>query len=102
MKEATLKKKAKIILGEMGYQFWFPAKVMYSQTDIFGIWDLIAWKESNFLLIQLTTMPNRSARVKKIMKYMRENHLSLPSPYVKGEVWAWNDKIRSFRVVSIP
>ena len=101
MKEATLKKKAREILEKRGYQIWFPVQVMYTQKDIFGVWDFIAWKGNNFLLVQLTTMPNRSTRVKKITKYMKENNLSLPSSYVKGQGWGWDNKLRFFKIVDI-
>jgi len=101
MKEETLKKKANIILKTNGWEVWFPPNVKWKkQKDIFGIWDGIAWREDQLLFFQLTTMKNKAARGKKIIDYMNKYYLDLPRS-VKGQIWAWDKKIKFFRIFNI-
>ena len=65
-KENLIRKKAIQILEERGWICWYPSKVRYQQTDVFGIIDILALRKREKKNIQLTTLPNVSAKRKKI------------------------------------
>ena len=65
-KEAEIRKKAIKILTDENWICWHPSKVKYQQNDIFGIVDLLALRGKKIKNIQLTTLPNVSAKRKKI------------------------------------
>ena len=96
MKEALLRKKATHLLQSQGWVVWFPKKVKFQETDIFGIWDLFCIRGSKIKLIQLTTLPNLSARRKKIQNFLISNEVNIPS-----EIWAYDKKKRKFKMVKI-
>ncbi len=103
-KEAVIRKKAIEILEKERWVVWWPAKVKFQQTDIFGIFDLICWKKSigNFKLIQLTTVSNLSARRKKISTFFKENKIGLKrAEGVETEIWAWGSSQKSFKVETV-
>jgi len=91
-KEAVIRKKAIKILADGNWICWYPAKVKYKQNDIFGIIDLLALKGRRQKNIQLTTLPNVSARRKKIINFLRTFKVELPV-----EIWAWDQKKKNFR-----
>jgi len=91
-KEALIRKKAIQILGEEGWVTWYPPKVRYKQTDVFGIIDVLALKGKRKKNIQLTTLPNISTKRKKIINFLEEFKVELPV-----EIWAWDRKKRKFR-----
>jgi len=96
MKEAYLRKKAIQLLQKQGWIVWFPKKVKFQETDIFGCYDLICARGSEIRLIQITTTPNLSARRRKIKNFLDVNQLKLPS-----EVWAYSKKIKCFKIEKI-
>lgn len=90
--EENIKKLAKEHLKKQGYQVWYPVRSRWGkERDIFGIFDGIAWKEDQFIFFQLTTMPNKSARYRKIKNYMNKHNLFFNSAYVKGMIIAFDD-----------
>ena len=91
-KEAEIRKKAIQILGEEGWVTWYPPKVRYKQTDVFGIIDVLALKGKRKKNIQLTTLSNVSTKRKKIINFLEKFKVELPV-----EIWAWNQKKRKFR-----
>ena len=93
MKEAVIRKKAIEILSDGGWVCWYPAKVKYHETDIFGVYDLICGSGSTIRLIQLTTLSNVSARRRKIKAFTDKHKLNLPS-----EIWGYNKKKRIFKI----
>lgn len=102
MREAVIRKKAIRILTEENWIYWYPSKVKYKQNDIFGVFDLICWqkKTTNIKFVQLTTLPNLSARKKKIKNFLKKNKLSKQA-VVDIEVWAWNKRDKVFKTVKI-
>ena len=42
MREAEIRKKAIKILADGNWIYWYPPKIKYKQTDVFGIIDLLA------------------------------------------------------------
>jgi len=103
-READIRKKAITILEKEKWIVWWPAKVKFKQTDIFGVFDLICWKQKkdNLRMIQLTTLSNLSSRRKKIQSFFLENKISCRSPKsVTTEIWAWGAKNKAFKIESI-
>jgi hypothetical protein len=91
-KEAEIRKKAIKILGEEGWITWYSPKVKYKQTDVFGIIDVLALKGRKKKNIQLTTLPNISAKRKKIINFLKTFKVELPV-----EIWGWDQKKRKFK-----
>ena len=97
-KESLIRKKAVGILEKEGYVYWYPAKVKFKQNDIFGVFDLVCWKKktTNIKFLQLTTLPNFSARRKKIRAFLDRNKFP-QKVLVDIEVWGWNQAKKEFR-----
>jgi hypothetical protein len=97
-KEALIRKKAVDILEKEGYVYWYPAKVKFKQNDIFGVFDLVCWKKetTNIKFLQLTTLPNFSARRRKIRDFLTRNKIP-QKVLVDIEVWGWNQAKKVFR-----
>ena len=91
-KESLIRKKAIGELTQEKWVTWFAPKVKFRQTDIFGIIDLLALKGKRQKNIQLTTLPNISAKRKKITNFLKENKVELPV-----EIWGWNSKKKEFK-----
>lgn len=91
-KEKYIRKKATEILRRGGWITWFAPKVKFQQTDVFGIIDLLALKGKKRKNIQLTTLPNVSAKRKKIGNFLKKFKVELPV-----EIWAWNQKKKKFK-----
>jgi len=101
MKEHTLKLKAKDYFREKGYLSWMPPRVKWlKEQDIFGIWDGIAWRRNKFIFFQLTTISNKSARLKKIINFMMPSRLYITSP-VKGWLMCYRKKTNQFEISEI-
>ena len=96
-KEEVLKQKARVYFKNKGYQVWFAPRTRWTlEKDIFGIWDCICWKKNKFIFVQITTLKNKSARLKKIVNYMLPNYLYF-SPPNKGIILAWVKREKKFR-----
>jgi len=91
-KESLIRKKAIQILEERGWICWYPSKVRYQQTDVFGIIDILALRKKEKKNIQLTTLPNVSAKRKKITDFLKKFKVDLAV-----EIWAWDGKKKIFR-----
>lgn len=91
-KESEIRKKAVQILNNGGWITWCPSRARYKQNDIFGIIDLLAVKRKKMKKIQLTTLPNVSAKRKKITNFLKSNKIEMTV-----EIWAWNRKKREFK-----
>jgi len=97
-KESLIRKKAVEILEKEGFVYWYPAKVRFKQNDIFGVFDLVCWrkKTTDIKFLQLTTLPNFSARKKKIKAFLEKNRF--PQKVSVGiEIWGWNQGKKEFR-----
>ena len=80
---------------------WFPSRVKYkAEIDIFSIWDGICWVKDKFIFFQLTTISNKSARLKKIINVMLPNHLYFTKP-CEGILMCWRKKEKRFEVFKI-
>jgi len=97
-KEALIRKKAVAILTSSKWVSWYAPKVKFHETDIFGVFDLICWEKSskNLKFIQLTTLPNLSARRKKIQGFFKKNRITKRG--VEVEIWAWNNRQKNFKI----
>ncbi len=91
-KETVTRKKAIRELQAAGWIVWWPPKIRYKQTDVFGIIDVLALKGRQKKNIQLTTLSNVSARRKKIMSFLKEYKVEL-----SVEIWCWDKKRKRFR-----
>ena len=91
-KEALTRKKAIQELRDSGWVTWYPCKVKFKQTDVFGIIDVLALKGKRRKNIQLTTLPNVSTKRKKITNFLKEHGIELPV-----EIWCWDKKRKKFR-----
>jgi len=99
MKEALIRKKAIKILEEEGYVVWYPPKVKWrKEVDVFGIFDLIAAHRHIVRFIQLTTLPNLSARRKKIKRWLEKNKIKW---CWEPEVWAYDKKKKRFKIEKV-
>jgi len=96
MKEALLRKKATHFLQSQGWVVWFPKKVKFWETDIFGVYDILAAKKNRLRFIQITTLSNLSARRKKIDRFLISNRVKIPS-----EVWAYDAKKKYFKIEKV-
>jgi len=90
--ESLIRKKAIQVLERKGWIVWFAPKVKFQQTDVFGIIDLLALRGKQKKNIQLTTLPNVSAKRKKITSFLKKFKVELPV-----EIWGWNQKKKEFK-----
>lgn len=95
MTEAKIRKEAKKILISEGFYPWCPAKAKYQETDIFGIYDCLAIKDSEIRYIQWTSVGNMRAREKKIKKFFEEHKCFIPC-----EVWGMRED-GTFKIIYI-
>lgn len=91
-KEAVIRKKAIEILQKQGFICWFAPKVKFRITDVFGIVDLLALRGRQRKNVQLTTLPNVSAKRKKITAFLKKYKVEFPV-----EIWAWNQRKKNFK-----
>lgn len=75
-------------LGATGWFAWYPPKPRFSATDadIFGAYDIAAWKGNEIRFIQITTQENYNARCQKIQGILRKHQLTIPA-HISSEVW---------------
>jgi len=99
MTEYFLRKKAREYF--QGWQIWFSPRVKFYNSDIFTVFDGCAWKNNKFIFFQLTTSPNKSARLKKINNFMMLNNLSVDGRFIKAEVLAYNKKKKKFDILEV-
>jgi len=104
-KESLIRKKAVEILTRDKWVIWWPAKVKFKQNDIFGAFDLVCCKKGagDLKFIQLTTVPNLSARRKKIQAFYKENKINGPKIVfgAEAQIWAWAEKRKEFKIETI-
>lgn len=99
MKEAAIRKKVLEELIDQNWTCWYPAHVKWkSENDIFSIADVIAWRDADIKLIQLTTLPNMSARRKKIAAFFKANPNCAISSTLMVEIWGYDKKKRAFKI----
>jgi hypothetical protein len=91
-KEAEIRKKAVKLLENDDWVVWYPPKIRFKQTDIFGIIDVLALRGKKEKKIQLTTISNLSARRKKINNFLKKFKLEMTV-----EIWAWRKKEKDFK-----
>jgi hypothetical protein len=91
MQEAEIRKRALEILNKEKWVCWFPKKVRFHETDIWGIADLICCQKKKIKLIQLTTLSNVSRKRKKITSFLKKFKVELPI-----EIWAYSKKNKKF------
>ncbi|HOA47493.1 MAG TPA: hypothetical protein P5570_00460 [Candidatus Paceibacterota bacterium] len=91
-KESEIRKKVVQILENDGWIVWYPPKVRYKKTDIFGIIDLLALKGRRQKNIQLTTVSNLATRRKKIDNFLTKFEIEMTV-----EIWAWYAKKKEFK-----
>ena len=91
-KEAVIRKKVIEILTEAKWVCWYPPKVKFQQSDVFGIIDVLALRGREKKNIQITTLPNMPTRRKKILAFLTSSNVELPV-----EIWGWNKKTKSFK-----
>lgn len=96
MKEAVIRKKVIEILEKEKYVCWFPKKAKYQETDIYGVFDVIAGKGKLLRFIQFTTLPNISTRKKKVLKFLEWSHLQLTA-----EIWGYDKKKKEFKIIRV-
>lgn len=96
MKEALIRAKVRELLEADKWYFWFPVRTKWNSNDIFTIFDAMAIKGTTIRYIQYTTLPNISARKKKIMDFFK-----LRQVYVPCEIWGWNKKKKDFKIVKL-
>jgi hypothetical protein len=100
-KEAEIRKKAVQVLAKQNWLVWWPAKAIFKQNDIFGIFDLICVKKraGNLKFIQLTTLPNLSTRKKKIRAFFKKIKINSRIRNNMGvEIWAWDSRNKTFKI----
>ena len=101
MKESLIRKKAIQILEKKKWIIWWPSKVKFKQSDIFGIFDMVCWEQitGHLKFIQLTTLSNLSTRRKKIQYFLKKNKINPKITYNAGvEIWAWNGNKKTFKI----
>ena len=91
-KESVIRKKAIEILEKQKFIWWYAPKVKFRTTDVFGVVDLLALRGRQRKNIQLTTLPNVSAKRKKITAFLKKNKVEFPV-----EIWAWSQKKKTFK-----
>lgn len=94
--EKLIRTKAREILEKEGFHLWCPSKVRYKETDIFGIYDGLAIKDSELRFIQWTSKSNIRAREKKIHAFFTEHNCFIPC-----EVWGWDEIKKEFIIIHI-
>jgi len=97
--EYILRQKAREYFKD--WQIWFSPRVKFYDSDIFTIFDGCSWEKDKFIFFQLTTASNKSARIKKIINFMRPNNLSIDRKFVKAWVMAWHKKKKKFIITEV-
>lgn len=97
-KESTIRKHAHEELTKQGYVVWWAHHVRYAvEQDIFGVFDACCLKSGEFpRFIQITSKSNISARKKKIEQFFRKHGVEC-----WAEVWGFDDKTKTFKIVDV-
>ena len=101
-KEKTIRKHCKNNLLEQDYTVCVPNRSRYGAfsnylpkhkqgDDLFGIFDLVAWKDDEMLFVQYTAKSAISTREKKVKEFLDNADVSLPKG-CKAEVWGYVDR----------
>ena len=94
MTEAQVRNKAIQVLTDRNFYYWYPARTKFkTQIDVFGVFDMIAFRGSLIRFIQITTSPNLASRRKKVQAFIKRSGFGGYS-----EVWAYNKKKRIFKI----
>ncbi len=92
-KDYIIKKYLINRLDSLGYYYWYPARTKFkSQIDVFGAFDIIAFKNDFIRYIQFTDYTNHSHRVKKVQSFLKRTNFG-----GRSEVWSWHSTKRYFR-----
>jgi len=91
-KEAVIRKKVITMLTQAKWVCWYPPKVRFQQSDVFGIIDVLALRGKEKKNIQITTLANIPTRRKKILAFLKMTNVELPV-----EIWGWNKKTKTFK-----
>ena len=94
MKEALIRAKALKILESEGYTCWVPRKVKYWETDVFGVYDILA-TGPKLRFIQITTLSHISTRRKKVRGFLDKLNVSFSAV---SEVWGYDKKKSKFKI----
>ena len=95
MKETVIRKKAIEQLTKEGFYCWFPKKAKFQETDVFGVYDILAVKGKLVRWVQITSLANISARKHKIEAFLRGAKASIPS-----EVWGIRED-KTFKIIKL-
>lgn len=99
--ESTIRKRAKEKLEDEGWDcYWIPTATTWHSNDVFGIYDVLAWKRDQMRWIQYTSRDHVSHRVNKINDFKKEHDVSLP-PNCKDEVWGYENRKGFTRIVNL-
>ena len=97
MKEYRIKQKAVKLLESAGWVCWCPSKSRWAkESDIFGVYDVVAVKGAKVRFIQWTTNANIRTREKKVKNFLRSKKVK-----VKSEIWGWNSKNKKFKIINV-
>lgn len=91
-KESVIRKKVVQMLEKEKWVCWCPKKVKFHESDVFGIVDLLALRGRRQKNVQLTTLPNISAKRRKITAFLKKYKVEFPV-----EIWGWDKKKRKFK-----
>jgi len=95
--EAQINNLAICELYDKGFYYWIaPRGEFKKHIDIFGVFDIIAFKGKYFKFIQVTSLPNHAARRKKVQEFIDRTGFAGWS-----EVWSWDKKNKRFRIEKI-
>lgn len=114
-KEATIRKHARSNLLQQDYAVSVPCRSRYGAfvnytseddhkrgDDLFGIYDLVAWKNDEFRLVQYTSVSNMNARVKKVENFLEKADVTIPAG-CSSEVWGYiHNSGGDFEIVYVP
>ena len=67
MKESLIRKKAIQILEKKKWIIWWPSKVKFKQSDIFGIFDIVSCYQGIYYFHQVSTLDHKANKVKAIV-----------------------------------
>ena len=97
MTEKQVSEIAKKKLQEDGYTYWFPPRT-WGERDILGVFDFIAARGTNLIMVQLTTIQHLSDRRKKIQNFYRANNIG---PLRGVFVWAYHPVKETWKIEKI-
>jgi len=91
--EAQIRRRVTGHLLDNQYLYWFPYRAKFrDQQDIFGVFDIVAFKGRIIKFIQFTDYSHHAARRRKVQEFIDRTGFG-----GRAEVWSWNDKKKEFR-----